>query len=94
MTYLKPTIGRLVIYRSRTGNYAMPAIVTMTTDSAWQPGIDAGDVPPLTSDRHVHLHVLTPGAQAAYQEHDVPFDAGPSAGAEQLPGSWAWPQRS
>lgn len=59
--YPKPSIGRVVHYRSRTGNYTLPAIVNCTTDSIYQPGVDAGFVPPLSSDDHVHLTVFSPG---------------------------------
>lgn len=56
-----PTIGRIVIYRSRTGNYDLPAIVNCTKASAYQGGIDAGFLPPLSSKDHVHLTVFSPG---------------------------------
>lgn len=55
------TIGRVVLYRSRTGNYSVPAIVTATVDTLYQPNVDAGFIPGLSSDTHVHLHVMTPG---------------------------------
>lgn len=64
----KPSIGRIVIYRSRTGNYSVPAIVTATIDTLAEVGLrlheeSGGEkgVPPLSSDLHVHLAVLTPG---------------------------------
>lgn len=57
----RPTLGRIVIYRSKTGTYSMPAIITATLDSLYQPNVDAGHVPALSSDQHVHLTVLTPG---------------------------------
>lgn len=56
-----PSIGRVVWYRSRTGKYTVPAIVTATTETLAQEGVDAGHVPALTDGSHVHLHVLTPG---------------------------------
>lgn len=63
-----PTIGRIVIYRSRTGNYDVPAIITATTATLAEVGVKLHKetdgkqgVPPLSSDLHVHLHVLTPG---------------------------------
>lgn len=56
-----PTIGRIVLYRSRTGNYTAPAIVTATHRSLNPKGVDAGAIPPLTGDDHLHLQVLTPG---------------------------------
>lgn len=61
-------IGRIVIYRSRTGDYDVPAIVTATIDTLHPKGPEryaASDgkegVPPLSSDEHVHLTVFTPG---------------------------------
>jgi hypothetical protein len=58
---MEPTIGRIVIYRSRTGNYDVPAIVSATTSTLHLPGVEAGYVPTLNSDEHVHLTVFTPG---------------------------------
>lgn len=58
---MKPTIGRIVIYRSRTGAYSVPAIVTSTTETLAQQGVDLGHVPALTSENHIHLTVFTPG---------------------------------
>lgn len=62
------TIGRMLVYRSRTGNYSVPAIVTATVDSLAEVGVrmfeDSGGergVPSLSSPSHVHLAVLTPG---------------------------------
>jgi hypothetical protein len=58
---MKPTIGRIVIYRSRTGDYDVPAIVTATTETLNPKGVELGHVPDLSSEEHVHLTVLTPG---------------------------------
>lgn len=58
---MKPTIGRIVIYRSRTGDYDVPAIVNCTTETLSPKGVDAGHVPALSGDDCVHLTVLTPG---------------------------------
>ena len=55
------TLGRVVLYRSRTGAYTIPALVNCTTRSINPAGVEAGHVPPLSSERHVHLTVLTPG---------------------------------
>lgn len=61
-------IGRVVIYRSRTGEYDIPAVVTATVDTlnpkgveAWRSSDGKKGVPPLGSDTQVHLTVLTPG---------------------------------
>lgn len=75
------TIGRIVSYRSRTGNYTVPAIVTCTTDSIYQPGVEAGFVPPLTSPAHVHLTVFTPGTPGL---RTLTNEDTPVAGAENF----------
>lgn len=69
---MKPTIGRIVTYRSRTGDYDVPAIVTATTDTLNRKGVEAGYVPDLSSKEHVHLTVLTPGQPGLRKagEHD------------------------
>jgi hypothetical protein len=80
-----PTIGRIVWFRSRTGAYDVPAMITATADTLNPDGVQAyrnsiqlrheaenadcppdrqpplRGVPPLSSDRHVHLTVFTPG---------------------------------
>lgn len=63
-----PSIGRIVTYRSRTGDYDVPAIVTATTETLNPKGPAAYEesgghkgVPPLSSETHVHLTVFTPG---------------------------------
>ena len=58
---MRPTIGRIVRYRSRTGNYSIPAIITATQDTLYGPGVEGGFVPDLDSEDHVHLTVFTPG---------------------------------
>jgi hypothetical protein len=58
---MKPSIGRIVIYRSRTGEYDVPAIINCTTDSLNPKGVEAGHIPALSSDTHVHLTVFSPG---------------------------------
>lgn len=83
-----PTIGRVVVYRSRTGHYCVPAIVTATQETLWREGVERGDVPDLDSSEHVHLAVLSPGGTGGveapedplravmllgYVEHNVPF---------------------
>lgn len=56
-----PPIGRIVIYRSRTGDYSVPAIITATKTTLNPKGVELGHVPDLSSDNHVHLTVFTPG---------------------------------
>jgi len=58
---MKPTIGRIVIYRSKTGDYDIPAIVTATTETLNPKGVEEGKIPDLSSNEHVHLTVFTPG---------------------------------
>lgn len=58
---MRPTIGRIVLYRSRTGKYTVPAVVTATTETLNPEGVEAGHVPPLSSEDHVHLTVFSPG---------------------------------
>jgi hypothetical protein len=62
-----PSIGRIVVYRSRTGDYSVPAIVTATQKTLNPKGVEAGHVPPLTGEDHVHLTVFTPGAPGLRQ---------------------------
>lgn len=57
----KPSIGRVVWYRSRTGKYTVPAIVTATTETLAPEGVEAGLIPALTDEQHVHLTVFSPG---------------------------------
>jgi hypothetical protein len=56
-----PTIGRVVIYRSRTGAYSVPAIITATHQTLNPAGVAGGHIADLTGEHHVHLTVLTPG---------------------------------
>jgi hypothetical protein len=67
---VKPSIGRIVIYRSRTGNYDVPAIINCTTDTIYPPGVEAGYVPALSSDQHVHLTVCSPGKPGMRKDAD------------------------
>lgn len=67
-----PEVGQVVLYRSRTGRYTLPAIVTATASSIDHVGVAMGNVPPLTGRWHVHLQVFTPGPSGGYQEHNVP----------------------
>lgn len=56
-----PSPGRVVHYRSRTGNYTVPAIVTANQGTLHRPGVEAGFLPDITGATRVHLAVLTPG---------------------------------
>jgi hypothetical protein len=62
------TISRMVVYRSRTAQYSVPAIITATIDTIADAGVqaylDSGGargVPPLNDTNNVHLTVFTPG---------------------------------
>lgn len=83
---MQPTVGRVVHYRAKTRGYVLPAIVTATHDSLDPIGIERGHVLPLSSETHVHLHVMTSGAKENYQEFNVPQGNGP--------GTWDWPPRA
>lgn len=87
----KPSLGQIVHYRGNQGLFAPRcAIVTGTQDSIDPRGIEAGEVPALDSDQHVHLWVFTPGAKGGFAEFNVP----PALeGAEPAPGTWYWPPR-
>lgn len=64
-----PTIGRVVIFRSRTGRYSVPAIVTATDETLEPAGVRVYEesfgergVPGLSDAQwNVHLTVFTPG---------------------------------
>jgi hypothetical protein len=63
---MKPTIGRIVIYRTDGRNglvYDLPAIVTCTKDThpGNYPDGSQNPLPVPESDDHVHLTVFTPG---------------------------------
>lgn len=74
-----PTIGRIVIYHSRTDDYDVPAIVTATTETLNRKGVEAGRIPDLTvpdlADEHyVHLTVFTggvPGQRSSAEDFEV-----------------------
>jgi hypothetical protein len=83
----KPSLCRMVIYRGKQGRLApRAAVVIGTQDSIMPEGIASGEVPALSSDRHVHLFVFTPGEAGHFTEYDVAPGDGP--------GEWSWPPRS
>lgn len=77
----KVSLGRIVEYRSRTGNYSVPAVINCTTNSIYQPGVEAGFVPPISQIDNVHLTVLTPGKPGLRQSAG---EDAPVAGAENF----------
>lgn len=107
---MTPTIGRIVHYRSRTGTYTCPAMVTATTGTLFAPNVEAGHIAGLSSDTHVHLTVFTPGKpgkRAAATDFLVESEHGRSENVGGLyqefdipfdpdggPGTWSWPPRA
>lgn len=101
----RPSIGRIVIYRSRTGEYDLPAIVTATVDTLDPKGVELGHIDPLSSPFHVHLTVFTCGhpgtaregnevnqaqTSGTYQEFDVPLRLPDGATRPPAPGPGTW----
>ncbi|WP_242908688.1 hypothetical protein [Actinomadura terrae] len=85
-----PTLGRIVHYRGKEGLNAMrAAIVTADVHSLDPRGVEAGLIPALTDDMHVHLWVFTPGEAGGFTEYNVPH----GQGDDIPPGSWCWPPR-
>lgn len=94
MTTIKvPTPGRDVWYWSKTGNYALPAKVSVSIDNLYEGGVESGDIEDLDTPLHVHLSVISPGED--YKEPNCPHatmhpdydrDTNPWP-----PGSWQWP---
>jgi hypothetical protein len=68
-------IGRIVHYRSRTGKYTVPAVITATVDTLYRPGVDGGFLADLTNVNNVHLTVLTPGYPGKRKEAWDKFEA-------------------
>lgn len=106
---MKPTIGRIVIYRSRTGNYDCPAKATATRETLHRPNVEAGLIADLSGDSHVHLTVFTPGkpgkrAAATDFKTESPHGRAENSGGlyqewdiahddSAGPGTWRWPER-
>jgi len=91
-------IGRAVTYRSKTGKYDLPAVVTATVATLDPEGVSLGHVPELTSPSRVHLTVFTCGkagtsrgdnpvnneaAGGSYQEFNIPQFVVEEIGADQ-----------
>lgn len=89
-----PTPGRDVLYKSKTGNYVLPAKVSVTLDNLFRPGVESGDLADLDSPLHLHLKVFNPGPE--YVEFNVPHAKQHPDYDEDLnawpPGSWRWPE--
>lgn len=97
----RPTLAGIVHYRGKYGLQApRAAVVTATLDTLDPRGVEAGHVPPLDSDQHVHLWVWTPAvsgpnaATGGFPEFNVP--RGEAADGEEAtagtipPGTWCW----
>ena len=100
----RPTIGRIVVYRSRTGEYDVPAIITATVETLVVANVAKGLLPGLSSAEHVHLTVFTPGqvdGDAAFlveSEHGRSQNQGGTYQEWNIewsevpqPGTWRWP---
>lgn len=64
-------IGRVVIYRSKTGKYDLPAIVNATQATLDPEGVQLGHVPELSTPDAVHLTVFTCGKEGTSREGNV-----------------------
>lgn len=82
----------------------MPAIITCTTDSIFEPGVEAGHVPALSSDTHVHLTCFTSGKPGMRREGlgDATLSENVAGCYQEWdrafdpeggPGTWRWPTR-
>lgn len=56
-----PTIGRIVVYRSKTGDFDLAAIVAATAGTLHAGNVAEGRIPALDDEMHVHLVVFSPG---------------------------------
>lgn len=87
---MQPTIGRIVHYRGKQGLQTMRAAIVTADVSTLDPrGVEAGEVPALDSDTHVHLWVFTPAERGGFAEFNVPQDEPGNC----RPGMWQWPTR-
>lgn len=99
-------LGRIVIYRSKTGSYDLPAVVTATVDTLDPKGVELGHVPALSGPAHVHLTVFTCGKQGTarvdnkvnneaaggtYQEFNIPNEfLGDEKAGDSEPSPGTW----
>lgn len=85
------SLGRIVHYRSRTGDYTCAALVTATpADISEVAAARADNIPKrrsvrFTQDGRDRVHLCVFGLNGQYQEHDVPHDPAGS------PATWRWP---
>jgi hypothetical protein len=82
-----PSPGRVVHFRSRTGNYTVPAIVTANQGTLFAPAVEAGNIPDITGANRVHLAVMTPGipstGRANAKDFIAPIPEGRPVGENQ-----------
>ena len=86
----QPSVGRVVIYRTKRG-VDSPAIITAVHGSAHEPPLQ---IPP--AEGHVHLEIFWPrGTPPDYiNDGGVPEDTdGVMPGGEHKGGHWRWPER-
>ena len=99
----RPVITSLVKYRSKTGNYDLPAVVNCTRETIDAKGVELGHVPALSADDCVHLTVFTPGKEGTSRgEMDTiglsvnkggsytEWDIPFDDSEEPAPGTWRW----
>jgi hypothetical protein len=85
------TLGRTVHYRGKQGFQTLrAAVVTATNATLDRRGVEAGQVPDLASETHVHLNVHTPGSSVLFSEFNIPY-AGDGV-RDPEPGQWCWPE--
>lgn len=105
----EPSMGRIVRYVSRTGNYQCAA----TKRDLFQPNVDAGYIAGLKDSNHVHLTVFTPGKPGKRATADdfvgdranepisenvsgtyQEWDVPYDPAAAAAAGTWHWPERT
>jgi len=64
-------LGNDVHYVSKTGDYECAAVVSGTRASLYRPNVEAGHLPDLSGEDHVHLTVFTPGRPGHVSEETL-----------------------
>jgi hypothetical protein len=104
----KPTLGRTVWYRSRTGNYDCAAVIAATRASLHIPNVKEGWIPIITDEMNVHLVVFSAGTPGKRKDAADFLVESPHGRSENLsgtyqewdipydpngsPGTWRWPE--
>lgn len=81
-------IGRIVIYRSRTGDYDVPAIVTATVDTLNPKGVELGHIPDLSGNNCVHLTCFTAGKPGKRRDAEDFKEESPHPRSENVAGCY------